>query len=109
MKEDAHFSEQSSLPRVINKLTMCVYPMAIIVPHVSDLTGLDNYNLSGQSNFNRTTVELISTDSLPGIKEVFQKMTDSYSAKIEKTKEKSIVEKEIEIASELNKAGKFET
>ena len=61
MKGDKHFCEQSSLPRVINKLTLCVYPMAIIVPLVSDLTGLDNYNLSGQSNFNRTTVELINT------------------------------------------------
>ena len=28
------------------------------------------------------------TDSLPGIKEVFQKMTDNYSDKIEETKEK---------------------
>ena len=151
MKGDKHFCEQSSLPRVINKLTLCVYPMAIIVPLVSDLTGLDNYNLSGQSNFNRTTVELINTflkcipspvclvahngnaydfpllkaelenigmqlnpgilctDSLPGIKEVFQKMTDSYSPKMEETKENSIVEKEIEVASELIKAGKFET
>ena len=30
------------LPRVINKLTLCVYPMATIVPQVSSITGLDN-------------------------------------------------------------------
>ena len=37
-----------------------VYPMAIIVPLVSNLTGLENYNLSGQSNFNKTTGDLIN-------------------------------------------------
>ena len=48
-------SEESSLPRIVNKLTLCVYPMAIIVPLVSDLTGLDNYNLSKQFKFSKTT------------------------------------------------------
>ena len=37
----------SILPRIVNKLTLCVYPMAIIRPEVSEITGLDNYNLSG--------------------------------------------------------------
>ena len=42
IKEDKNFCENSFVPRVINKLTMCIYPMAILVPLVSDLTGLDN-------------------------------------------------------------------
>ena len=29
---------ESLQPRIVNKLTLCVYPMATIVPHVSDLT-----------------------------------------------------------------------
>ena len=37
------------LPRVINKLTQCVYPMTTMVQLVSDITGLENYNLSKQS------------------------------------------------------------
>ena len=49
------------LPRIINKLTICVYPMAIIRPEVSDITGLDNFNLSGQDTFNKRTGELINS------------------------------------------------
>ena len=49
------------LPRIINKLTICVYPMAIIRPEVSDMTGLDNFNLSGQDTFNQRTGELINS------------------------------------------------
>ena len=51
---------ESLLPRVMNKLTVCVYPMATIRPEVSEITGLDNYNLSGQSTFDRKTGELIN-------------------------------------------------
>ena len=35
--------------------------MATIVPHVSDITGLDNYNLTGQSKFNKSTGDLINS------------------------------------------------
>ena len=49
------------LPRVLNKLTLCVYPMAPIVPEVSSITGLDNYNLSGQAKFDKSTGDLIKT------------------------------------------------
>ena len=28
------------VPRVLNKLTLCVYPMATIVPYVSSIKGL---------------------------------------------------------------------
>ena len=62
---ERHFPEcsnqiESLLPRVMNKLTICLYPMATIRPEVSEITGLDNYNLSGQSTFDRNTGELIN-------------------------------------------------
>ena len=59
---------ESMLPRVMNKLTVCVYPMSTIRPEVSEITGLDNYNLSGQSTFDRRTGELIDNflARLPG-------------------------------------------
>ena len=49
------------LPRVMNKLTLCVYPMATIRPEVSTITGLDNYNLTGQATFDRKTGELLNS------------------------------------------------
>ena len=58
-KDDTQYCEVKFLPRIVNKLTLCIFPMAVIVPLVSDLTGLDNYNLSGQSTFNKNTGELI--------------------------------------------------
>lgn len=61
LNEDRKLCENCFLPRIVNKLTLCVYPMAIIVPLVSDLTGLDNYNLSGQSNFTNTTAGLLNS------------------------------------------------
>ena len=45
--------------RVMGKLCLPVYPMAIIPPHVTDLTGLDNTNLSGQAPFSKETGELV--------------------------------------------------
>ena len=59
-KKDNQFCEVTFSPRIVNKLTLCVYPMAIVVPLVSDLTGLDNYNLSGQSTFTKNTSDLIN-------------------------------------------------
>ena len=53
--------DKQMLPRIINKLTVCVYPMAIIRPEVSEITGLDNFNLSGQDTFNQRTAELLSS------------------------------------------------
>ena len=49
------------LPRVMNKLTVCVYPMATIRPEVSGIIGLDNYNLSGQATFDTETGELLNS------------------------------------------------
>ena len=48
------------LPRVMNKITICVYPMATIRPEVSGITGLDNYNLSGQATFDSETGQLLN-------------------------------------------------
>ena len=53
----SNLEDKILLPRIINKLTICVYPMAIIRPEVSDMTGLDNFNLSGQDTFNQRTAE----------------------------------------------------
>ena len=50
-----------SFPRVMNKLTVCLYPMATIRPEVSDITGLDNYNLSGQATFTAKTGKLLNS------------------------------------------------
>ena len=59
--ESNTFQVRKILPRIVNKLTLCVYPMATIVPLVSDITGLDNYNLNGQSKFDKKTVDLINS------------------------------------------------
>ena len=58
---------ETLLPRVMNKLTLCVYPMATIMPNVTSITGLDNYNLTGQARFDKNTGGLIKAflDRLP--------------------------------------------
>ena len=58
--EDTSIQVKTFSPRIVNKLTLCVYPMAIIVPLVSSMTGLDNYNLTGQSKFDRKIGNLLS-------------------------------------------------
>ena len=57
---DYAYKLESLLPRVLNKLTLCVYPMAVIMPEVSDITELDNYNLSEQRRFDAKTGELLN-------------------------------------------------
>ena len=47
-------------PRVLNKLTVCINPMKMIMPNVTDLTGLDNYNLEHYKPFSTETVQLIN-------------------------------------------------
>ena len=39
---DTLLQVETCSPRIVNKLTLCVYPMATIVPYVSSMTGLDN-------------------------------------------------------------------
>ena len=52
-------STNFNLPRVNNKLTLCINPMKLIMPDVSDITGLDNYNLEGMKPFSADTIKLI--------------------------------------------------
>ena len=65
--QDYALKLEALLPRVLNKITLCVYPMATIMPEVSDITELDNYNLSGQTRFDANTGELLKSflDRLP--------------------------------------------
>ena len=67
LNEDRKLCEESSLPRIVSNITLFVYPMVIVVPFVSDLMGLDNYNLSEQSKFSNTTGGLMNNflSSLP--------------------------------------------
>jgi DNA polymerase III epsilon subunit-like protein len=58
--EETLFQVESLFPRVMNNLTLCVYPMATIIPFVSSMTGLDNYNLTGQSNFDKDIGHLLN-------------------------------------------------
>ena len=61
------FNLEHLFPRVLNKLTLCVYPMATIPPEVSDITELDNYNLSDQTRFDENTGYMLNIflDRLP--------------------------------------------
>ena len=58
--EDSSIQVETCSPRILNKLTLCVCPMAIIDPLVSDMTGLDNYNLTDQSKFDRNIGNLLN-------------------------------------------------
>ena len=70
-RQSSSLSDQNgptfNFPRVINKLTVCINPLKLIMPDVSDLTGLDNYNLEGMKPFSVETVKLINhfLESLP--------------------------------------------
>ena len=65
--QDNAVNLEGLFPRVLNKLTLCVYPMATILPEVSDITELDNYNLSDQTRFDATTGDMLNIflDRLP--------------------------------------------
>ena len=58
--QDNAVNLEGLFPRVLNKLTLCVYPMATILPEVSDITDLDNYNLSDQTRFDASTGDLLN-------------------------------------------------
>jgi len=60
LKNKTNRHVDSLVPRVINKLTLCVYPMAPILPVVTNITGLDNYNLTNQARFDRNTLDLLN-------------------------------------------------
>ena len=52
---------ETCFPRIVKKLTLCVYPMATIAPSVSSMTGLHNHNLAGQSKFDKNIGNLLNT------------------------------------------------
>ena len=56
---DRQLQVEQLQPRVVNKLTLCFYPMTTIMPLVTEMTGLDNYNLTGQAQFDSGAVELL--------------------------------------------------
>ncbi|CAH1785765.1 unnamed protein product [Owenia fusiformis] len=47
------------LPRVLNKLTICVYPMKEVCPGAADVTGLHNDNLYFQKDFDEESGQMI--------------------------------------------------
>ena len=59
-KENSLIQVDSISPRVVNKLSLCVYPMATIVPDVTNITGLDNYNLTGQTKFDKDIANMLN-------------------------------------------------
>ena len=50
----------AAAPRVLNKLTLCFYPGVQVPHHVTNITGLDNYNLEDQRRFDAGAVRSIS-------------------------------------------------
>ena len=49
------------LPRVVNKLTTCVYPWTTIPLHVEHITGLSNDNLEKQGRFDTNLVSCLAS------------------------------------------------
>jgi hypothetical protein len=44
--------------RVVNKLTLCFNPATLVMPNVTELTGLDNYNLEPQQTFSEHSAQV---------------------------------------------------
>ncbi|XP_013412705.1 uncharacterized protein LOC106175307 isoform X2 [Lingula anatina] len=57
---EAFRNRLSSPARVLNKLTLCFYPMKPIPHNIWQLTGLDNDNLYHQMNFTGATTEMFN-------------------------------------------------
>lgn len=59
--ERSHFLETKpkAIPRVMNRLNLCVYPFTQIHPRATEITGLDNYNLEHQTPFNDETANIV--------------------------------------------------
>ena len=73
-KQNKKLNVSSLVPRVLNKLTLCVYPMAPILPVVTNITGLDNCqgvaggagytNITGLDNYNLTDQAKLDSNTL---------------------------------------------
>ena len=88
--------------------------MATIVPLVSELTGLDNYNLSGQSQFNKNTEDLINNYDFSLLKSEMEKSDTKLSQEICRADSyieiKEIISRQLEIdaSNELIEAGAYD-
>ena len=103
--------------------TLCVYPMTTIYPTVTELTGLDNYNLTGQVAHNGNkydfpllqaelhkiggslSSDLLCCDSWLGITEI---LYNKHNRDQESKKEKNFEEKEVEVVDNLIDKGEFQ-
>ncbi|XP_057369139.1 three-prime repair exonuclease 1-like [Daphnia carinata] len=51
--------QPKQVPRVTNRLNLCIYPSRLVDPVASDKTKLDNYNLEHQSKFDEDVFNVI--------------------------------------------------
>lgn len=59
-KQDFIKGKFKEIPRVLNRMNLCIYPSRLIDPVVTEITKLDNYNLEPQSTFNENVFEIIN-------------------------------------------------
>lgn len=53
------YSRSKEMPRVTNRLNLCIYPSRLVDPVASNKTKLDNYNLEHQGKFDEDVYCLI--------------------------------------------------
>ena len=60
--EKNHFIDckAGTIPRVTNRLNLCVYPSRLVDPKAAEITLLDNYNLQNQGRFTDDVYEIIN-------------------------------------------------
>ena len=114
MKEDKQFCEQSSLPRVINKRSgltnfnrttveiintflTCISSPVCLVAHNRNAYDFPLLKAELEKIGMQLNPGILCADSLPGIKEAFQKMTDSYSTKLGKLKKNQLLRKKLRL------------
>lgn len=51
--------QPKEIPRVTNRLNLCIYPSRLVDPEATNKTKLDNYNLEHQSRFDEDVFNLI--------------------------------------------------
>jgi len=61
VERDHFLSSRSQIPRVTNRLNLCLYPGRMIDLKATELTQLDNYNLQKQSRFDENVFKMISS------------------------------------------------
>lgn len=49
------------IPRVVNRLNLCIYPSRLVDPVASEKTKLDNYNLENQGRFDEDVFNIINS------------------------------------------------